>query len=292
MERDFDPRSPDQHAHARDGAERHRSAPASPDAREAHDPNHAFTRGLDIPRGLERERLVDGGRAYELRGSQVRALAAVGAFRVVPAGELRDAQGAPLRLDRGDLYELRRAGLVRVVTPELHRQRTALVTLTNRGRAVLEAHRRPSDPQAQTFYAGVARPKELAHDAQVYRAYVQTAARLRDDGATVVRVRLDHELKRDYQRFLQQGNRGRPDSDGRPTRSAEEIKAWAETHHLPYFDERVHFPDVRVEYEDRDGRPGFEDLEIRTPHYRGAHAAAKARAGFTPFDPDFAQEFA
>jgi hypothetical protein len=291
MERDVDPRSRDYDVDARDRAERDQTGTRSPDVRDRSDPHQVFTRGLEVPRGLARERLVEGGREYDLRGSQVRALAAIGAFRVVPAGELRDAHDVPMRLDRGDLYELRRAGLVRVVTPKLHPQRTPLVTLTRCGRALLEAHRRPDDREAQTFYAGVARPKELAHDAQVYRAYVQTADRLHDDGATVVRVRLDHELKRDYQRFLQEGNRGRADSDGRPRRDAEEIRAWAETHHLPFFDERVHFPDVRVEYESRDGRPGFEDLEIRTPHYRGAHAAAKAKAGFTPFDPDVAQEF-
>jgi hypothetical protein len=38
---------------------------------------------------------------------------------------------------------------------------------------------------------------------------------------------------------------------------------------------------VRLEYEDRDGRRGIEDVEVTTPHYRGAHAAAKARSGFT-----------
>lgn len=287
MERDFDPRSRDHDVDVRDRAERD----PSQGVRDRSDPHEVFTRGLDVPRGLQRERLAEGEREYDLRGSQVRALAAIGAFRVVPAGELRDAHDAPMRIDRGDLYELRRAGLVRIVTPKLHRQRTPVVTLTHRGRALLEAHRRPDSHEAQTFYAGVARPKELAHDAQVYRAYVQTADRLRDDGATVVRVRLGHELKRDYQRFLQERNKGRADSDGRPQRDVEEIKTWAETHHLPFFDEQVHFPDVRVEYESRDGRWGFEDLEVRTRHYRGAHAAAKAKAGFTPFDPDFAQEF-
>jgi hypothetical protein len=38
---------------------------------------------------------------------------------------------------------------------------------------------------------------------------------------------------------------------------------------------------VRIEYDDRDGRRILEDVEVTTPHYRGAHAAAKASAGFT-----------
>ena len=54
-------------------------------------------------------------------------------------------------------------------------------------------------------------------------------------------------------------------------------------HELPYFDDSVHFPDARIEYEDRDGRLRYEDIEVVTGHYRGAHAAAKARSGFTRY---------
>ena len=50
-----------------------------------------------------------------------------------------------------------------------------------------------------------------------------------------------------------------------------------------YEDEHVQFPDVRIEYEDRDGRREIQDLEIVTPHYRGAHAAAKGRSGFQQY---------
>jgi hypothetical protein len=42
----------------------------------------------------------------------------------------------------------------------------------------------------------------------------------------------------------------------------------------------VHFPDARIEYEDRDGCRRHEDIEVVTPHYRGPHAAAAARSGF------------
>ena len=52
-------------------------------------------------------------------------------------------------------------------------------------------------------------------------------------------------------------------------------------HELPYFDDSVHFPDARIEYEDRDGRLRYEDIEVVTGHYRGAHAAATAHTGFT-----------
>ena len=87
------------------------------------------------------------------------------------------------------------------------------------------------------------------------------------------------ELKREYQEWLQEHNRGRPDSDGRPDRDAREIERWAREHDLPYFDDQVHFPDFRIEYE-LDGRDSHEDVEVVTEHYRGAHAASVARAGF------------
>ena len=48
----------------------------------------ALTHDLDLPRGRSRERVQAHGREYRLSGSEVRTLAAAGAFRVVPAGEL------------------------------------------------------------------------------------------------------------------------------------------------------------------------------------------------------------
>ena len=58
---------------------------------------------------------------------------------------------------------------------------------------------------------------------------------------------------------------------------------WAQEHQLPYEDGHVQFPDARLEYDGRDGRRSVEDIEVVTPHYRGAHAAAKVRSGFTRY---------
>jgi len=41
----------------------------------------------------------------------------------------------------------------------------------------------------------------------------------------------------------------------------------------------VHFPDYRIDYE-VDGRELHQDVELFTSHYRGAHAASRARTGF------------
>jgi hypothetical protein len=92
---------------------------------------------------------------------------------------------------------------------------------------------------------------------------------------------LDHELKREYQRWLHARDRDRADYDGHPDRAAEEIRAWAREHDLPYFDDELHFPDLRIEYRDGDGRADHEDIEVVTEHYRGAHAASVAQSGFS-----------
>src|SRR5205814_5579771 len=91
------------------------------------------------------------------------------------------------------------------------------------------------------------------------------------------------ELKRDYQKFLQERNRDRSDNDGRPARTRHEIQEWAQQHDLPIVNERVQFPDFRIEYERSDGRREVENVEVMTVHYRGLHASGKVAAGFTRF---------
>ncbi len=215
----------------------------------------------------------------------------MGAFRVVSASDLRDRADRPADPRRRDLRHLSEAGLVRTVT--LDGRREPVVVLTDQGRQLLNAHRRDvPQPERQAFYAGLRKPREVEHDSQVYRAYLEAADRLDGREARLTRVVLDYELKREYQSFLQERNRDRSDSDGRPDRDSVEIAAWAREHELPYFDDQVHFPDVRIEYEDADGRWRHEDVEVTTVHYRGAHAAAAARSGFSQYRGGSARVFA
>jgi hypothetical protein len=80
--------------------------------------------------------------------------------------------------------------------------------------------------ERQAFYAGVPKPCELKHDAELYRAFTEEAERLRDEGANIHRIVLENDLKREYQEFLQERNRDRDDSDGRPDRDPLEIEDW------------------------------------------------------------------
>jgi hypothetical protein len=244
------------------------------------DPRDVFTRGLDLPRGRDREIVHDSRDSeYTLRGSESRSLATVGAFRVVPARDLRDHADRPADPRDGDLRHLREQGLIETVRIPGYREQA--VVLTDRGRDLLEANRDRDRDSGQAFYAGLKRERELEHDAQIYRAYQREVEPLEERGAAIERVRLDYELKREYQRWLHERDRGRPDSDGRPDRDAREIEQWAHDHDLPYFDGQMHFPDCRIEYRDIDGREDHLDVEVTTEHYRGAHGAAAARSGFS-----------
>lgn len=281
MHRDLDPRDverdkPEMLRGGRGGTEPERAV----DHTESRDP---LTRELDLPKGRAREHVQSREWEGELRGSEVRVLATAGAFRVVPMDELRRPQDRP-HVHRKDVERLRSEGLVRTMPYMVGRRQTTLVCLTDRGRSVLEGARRDRDGEPrQSFYAGVSKPRELAHDTRLHAAYRDASRRVEDRGLRVERVVLEEELKREYQRFLQEPNRGRRESSGRPGRTAEEIARWAHEHELPMVDDHVQFPDIRLECEREDGSRGVEDIEVITPHYRGAHAAAKVSAGFTRY---------
>ena len=282
----FDPRWADDRDSDRSadrdwGGRSGRDAEHAPD----HEARSPFARHLDLPHGDARERVQSRRRDYDLDGADVDALATIGAFRVVQEADLRD--GVEAGHTGARISRLQEAGLLDRIP--LDGPGRDVVVLTERGRDLLDGHRLPrDDARSQTFYAGLKKPRELSHDAQVYAAFRRAEARIRDQGGRVRRVVLDYELKRDYQRFLQARNRGRADSDGRPDRTAEEVAAWARQHDLPYFDDSVHFPDARIEYEDAARDPRHEDIEVVTPHYRGAHAAGAARSGFRRYGAGFA----
>ena len=180
------------------------------------DPREGLMRDLDLPRGEERELVALRDRVYELDGEDGRTLAVVGAFRVVPEHDLD--------IDHDTLDHLRDEGLVETVDLGVHERG---LTLTREGRDLLDAHSMDrEDEPSQAFYAGVSREREVDHDSNLYATYRQEEARLRDEhgGLEVRRVVLDHDLKREYQEFLQAHNRGRANSDGRPDRDEHEIR--------------------------------------------------------------------
>jgi hypothetical protein len=160
--------------------------------RDEHDPRDSLMQDLDLPRGEERELVVDRDRLYELNGEDGRTLAAVGAFRIVPEHDLD--------IDHETLNHLRNEGLVDVVVDLGDDERG--VTLTKDGRNLLNSHLtdRGEEP-SQAFYAGVSRSREIDHDSNLYATYRQEEARLREEHGDldIRRVVLEQDLKREYQ---------------------------------------------------------------------------------------------
>jgi hypothetical protein len=217
--------------------------------RDEHEPRDGLIHDVDLPRGDERELVVDRDRVYELNGEDSRTLAAVGTFRIVPEQDLD--------IDHDTLGHLRDEGLVETI--DLGDDERGLVL-------------------TQAFYAGVSRPREINHDSNLYATYRDEEARLREKH-TDLEIRgviLEQDLKREYQEFLQERNRNCSDTDGRPHRDEDEIRDWGREHDLPYFDGQVHFSDYRIEYA-IDGRERHEDVELFTPHCRGMHARGPSR---------------
>src|SRR6266853_490531 len=136
-----------------------------------------------------------GGRTYSLRSSEIAAMRDIGTFRTVDVSDLgRFVYGGDEARLKYDLASLRAQGLVEEKSLfRAHRSARKLVTLTAEGeRLVRKASGLPED---QRIYHGFVKPKELDHDADLYKVYQKAAEDIRKDGGKLTRVRLDFELK-------------------------------------------------------------------------------------------------
>ena len=173
---------------------------------------------------------------------------------------------------RTDLENLARQGLVEIkrVPHEESGSRT-LLTLTKHG------HRFLIETQAvgkgQVLYHGFTKPREAHHDADLYRLYQKAAEKIQQNGGKNLRVVLDYELKKRVYHDLAKLGEER-------TSSARKREV-AERHNLQMVRGKIPVPDIRVEYETRDGDRARIDLELATGHYRGRNLAEKIRAGFS-----------
>ena len=253
-----------------------RTPPERPVSRERVEPSeNVFTRGLSLPRGDERERVEFRGRSYALNGSETRALATVGAFRVVDVGNF-DAREHGRDGFHGDWRRLREEGLVTHTTLTDREGAHHVVALTREGKDLLDTYATSrSDGRQQVFYAGVVKPRELAHDARLYGVFREEARQVSREGGLVTRVVLDYEIKREYQQFLNRS--GRPAD----AHAAQERLAFAEAHDMKVIRGHLQLPDLRIEYENEEGRLEYRDVELVTEHYSRGQISGKARAGFT-----------
>ena len=210
--------------------------------------------GLTLPRTPDRQAVALERDRYRLRESETELLATVGAFRVVPERELTadrgdERNGTGDRPSDGDVRSLVDQGLIETRTIMINNTPERVVVLTTEGRDLLEAHREPReerDEPDQRYYAGLVKPRELAHDAQLYRMFEIERERLEAEGARITRIVLDYELKSEYHAFVHaQRQAGVSANDAR--------REFADTHDLPFRRGHIALPDVRIEYDSPDG---------------------------------------
>jgi hypothetical protein len=222
----------------------------------------------------DRSRYTDHDKTYSLRDSEIHTLSEVGTFRVVARDDLAEFayNGDRSRMEN-DIENIKRQGLVETRgTSALKRESRQVVTLTKQGQRLLRRSGFVSDEQA--IYSGLVKPKEAAHDADLYRMYQKAADDIERKGGKVQRVTLDYEFKEKLYREL---GKAQANSDG----YLQERKQWlAREQHLPVVEGKVVLPDMRIEYETQDGERQRIDLELATDHYRPQGLAEKARAGF------------
>jgi hypothetical protein len=229
-----------------------------------------------------RDRLPALAVDLRLRPEETRLLGDVGRFRVITARDLAETvyHGNRGQMER-DLAYLREKNLADTSFINTRRdgrnrpvERIQVVTLTDEGRNILL--RTGQLRHDQEVYAGLVKPREAEHDAQVYRAYPKEWERIEKDGGSNPRVVLDFELKADIQKTIHARKKAEPDED------LSAIKQQvAEQFDLKFIDDSIQIPDLRIEYDLNQGAlSGHSDVEVATAAYHGRHLAAKLQAGF------------
>lgn len=215
-----------------------------------------------------RTAFYDRDHAYLLRTSETRTLIELGRFRVIAAQDLATHayQGQRERMQE-DIRNLARQGLIRQRRFEgSDASSRELLTLTKSAKKLLRSNRMVQ--QDQSLYCGFVKPREANHDADIYRLYQKEATRIESAGGKDVRVVLDFELKKEINRDF-------------ATFGLESREQIAARHGLRVVNGKIPVPDLRIEYETRDGDLGRVDLELATEHYRPRQLAEKVRAGFS-----------
>ena len=259
-------------------------APRDPRRRSATIPTQAF----QLPTGPARESVRGRGRSYRLRDSESATLVTVGTFRVVFERDLQDGPygGDAKRLGQ-DVAALTAKGLLhrRTVASDAKGHGMGVLALTREGQLLLERHRAngaAASRGCQAVHAGWSKPRELVHDASLYRMYQVEAAAIEARGGVVRRVVLDEELKREV---YGQANRlpalsASVGLEYVARARAERLEEAATRLSLPVIDGHIEFPDLRIEYDDPALGQTRVDLELVSDAYHKGHVAAKQRAGF------------
>ena len=153
-----------------------------------------------------------------------------------------------------------------------------LYTLTKPGAALAQrlAVKRGLDPE-QRAWAGMVKPREAAHDADVAKACRKEIEALTAQGARLRRILIDAELKGILAKRSEtaRAKLGKEEADRARRKAADEL-------HLPCDDQgHVQIPDAQIQYVDEAGNMGRVNVEVASDHYREASVKAKSAGGFS-----------
>jgi hypothetical protein len=240
-------------------------------------PLSIFVPDREQPTALSRSRdlVFVRNRSYRISSAERELMTEVGKFRTIAVADLARHRysNEPGKL-RQDLLNLKAQKLVRQrrVMAGKGQEKLSVLVLTREGKHLVQQEYRA--PRGQRFYAGLVKPREVAHDAAIYRMYQIEAAEIEKPGGSVKRIVLDYELKKNVYKPLAKA-RNLP-----PLEYAKRQAEVAADNGLKVIDGKIPLPDLRIEYETAEGDMAKVDLELATEHYRGAHAAGKLKAGF------------
>jgi hypothetical protein len=267
--------SPDRSDQNRTRAESHHWRGRETESTPSHgEPSREHLKAEDRDRPL---RYTLGRRTFQLRESEVRAMADVGTFRVVAGSDLAQHlySGDTVRMEQ-DLGRLKKQGLVVERTlPTSNRKAIRVVGLTKTGKRLLRSTNRLPDTQA--IFHGIVKLREAKHDAALYRLFHAEVNRIENAGGRPLRVILDYELKRNLYRDRERL--------GDLKNDPEELKKLAEVHGLKVVNGKIPLPDLRIEYQTAQLEQRRIDLELATHHYRPRGIAEKTKAGFSLYSP-------
>jgi hypothetical protein len=202
------------------------------------------------------------------------AMIDMGRFRTVDVQDLaRFVYRGNASQMKQDLQNLRGQGLVEEKTVfRAHKSARKLATLTDEGHRIVSKAGGLSEDQR--LYHGFVKPKELDHDADLYKVYQRAAQEIQEKGGKPLRVRLDFELKESINRAREAA--GRLSDEER----ARLLSAVARENGLAIKGTTIHLPDIQVEYETREGQIERENLELLSKNYREEGIRGKVGAGF------------
>jgi hypothetical protein len=208
---------------------------------------------------------------YFLRQSEIYTMAEAGKFRALSIEDLEKYVYAGDReLMVRDFSNLERQGLIRRISAR-YPDPIRVVTLTRQGESFMREVLRESK---QELYSGLNKVRELRHDTALYQVYQAKAQQIKEKGGKIKRVVLDYELKRKLNRDFNRVNDRTPSGDAKLKQDI------GQRYGVPIVQGQYVVPDVRIEFEDRDGIESRVDLEYLTETYRHGDISGKVEAGF------------